>query len=235
MLLSHSSAFQREPDDTQSHLLIIQCDSGHSNSDLIACARYRIYDQRANSIHKPEGNTHVLFVIHLPQQAIDTSFVGFQGDRWISTHIDDLRPPTKTTLQLHETLERSISEVFCSPQDHETSMLEDVLCLESPGYDVQPHEASETLPEVTLPLEQAPRAIKTSGYYHRLHECIQAAVVKDSDWKMGRTIERVAILVDLIPREPSNTLGKYVLKFFIVTNAICPECTYTSTLLLYCR
>ena len=78
------------------YLVIIQCDSGHLNGDLIACARYRIYDLKAR-IH--EGlTTHVLFVINLPQQVASSSFVGFQGDPWISSHIDDLRPPSDNTV-----------------------------------------------------------------------------------------------------------------------------------------
>ena len=77
---------------TQKCLVIIQCDSGHLNGDLIACARYRIYDLNARI---DEGLiTHVLFIIHLPQQVASSSFVGFQGDPWISAHIDDLRPPS---------------------------------------------------------------------------------------------------------------------------------------------
>ena len=32
-------------------LLIIQCDSGHLYSDLIACARYRVDDEREKSSH----------------------------------------------------------------------------------------------------------------------------------------------------------------------------------------
>ena len=98
-LYSCSPAFQRKPGDTQNSLLVIQCDSGHLNADLIACARYRIYDKRAeasqwNKIFKTEGHTHVLFTIHLPRQVLSSSLVGFQGDPWISAHIDVLRPMT---------------------------------------------------------------------------------------------------------------------------------------------
>ena len=74
-------------------LVIIQCDCGHLNGDLIAYARYRICDLRLKS--DPGQITHVLFVIHLPRLfAKSYSFVGFQGDPWISYHIDDLRPST---------------------------------------------------------------------------------------------------------------------------------------------
>ena len=93
---------------------MIQCDSGHLNGDLIACARYRIYDKRAEAAlrNEREGCTHVLFIIHLPRQVTGSSFVGFQGEPWISTHIDDLRPTTDGTIALHKVMGLSISQLF---------------------------------------------------------------------------------------------------------------------------
>ena len=93
---------------------MIQCDSGHVNGDLIACARYRIYDKRAEALHrnKRKGSTHVLFIIHLPRQVVGSPFVGFQGDPWISSHIDDLRPARDSTITLHEAMNVSISQLF---------------------------------------------------------------------------------------------------------------------------
>ena len=89
-------------------MVIIQCDSGHSNGDLIACARNRIYDVRSEK----EGDTHVVFVIHLPHQAANSSFVGFQGDPWISVHIDDLRPTSDSTIMPYEAMDTPISQLF---------------------------------------------------------------------------------------------------------------------------
>jgi hypothetical protein len=89
-------------------LVIIQCDSGHANGDLIACARNRIYDVRSEK----ERDTHVVFVIHLPHQAANSSFVGFQGDPWISVHIDDLRPTSDSTIMPYEAMGTAISHLF---------------------------------------------------------------------------------------------------------------------------
>lgn len=92
-------------------LVIIQCDSGHLNGNLIACARYRIYDLRAKADDKQ--TTHVLFIIHLPHQHVaNSSFVGFQGDPWISSHIDDLRPTSGTGVSAYEAIGLTISELF---------------------------------------------------------------------------------------------------------------------------
>ena len=113
--ISHSPAFQRRAGNAHDSLLVIQCDSGHLNGDLIACARYRIYDKRAETSlrNEKEGCTHVLFIIHLPRQAVGSSFVGFQGEPWISTHIDDLRLTTGGAITLQEVMGVSISQLFC--------------------------------------------------------------------------------------------------------------------------
>ena len=118
--LSYSPAFQRDQLDSRDFLLIIQCDSGDSDGDLIACARYRIYDEgvksmKQNSILECKGNTHVLFVIHLPQQTVHSSFVGFQGDPWVSAHIDDLRHMNSDIVPLSEAMHMPISHLFIRP------------------------------------------------------------------------------------------------------------------------
>ena len=109
-------------DDTEptDNLLIIQCDSGHLYGDLVACARYRIDDERekAHLQRKPNhGVTHVLFIIHLPRREMggnreSSSFVGFQGGSWISAHVDNIRAPSEEDLTLQEALSAPINELF---------------------------------------------------------------------------------------------------------------------------
>ena len=94
----------------EKRLVIIQCDSGHMIGDLIACARYRIYDLRAKA--DQDQVTHVLFIIHLPHHVASSSFVGFQGDPWISSHIDDLRQTTDNAVSADEAIGLTISELF---------------------------------------------------------------------------------------------------------------------------
>ena len=106
----------RREDERQACLLIIQCDFGHADGDLIACARYRIYDMRAKALLQFSSGlshtTHVLFIIHLPVQAVQSSFVGFQGDPWVSCHIDELRRSGEGTLTLEVAQGAPISELF---------------------------------------------------------------------------------------------------------------------------
>ena len=113
----YSPLFQREDGNDYDCLLVIQCDSGHLNGDLIACARYRIYDERVKAlgrkeIQKRKGVTHVLFIINLPHHVSSSTFVGFQGDPWISIHIDDLRPSVGDTIEPSRAITATISELF---------------------------------------------------------------------------------------------------------------------------
>jgi len=281
---SCSPAFQRKLGDTHHSLLVIQCDSGHLNADLIACARYRIYDKRAEASlqNEGEGYTHVLFIIHLPRQLLGSSFVGFQGDPWISAHIDDLRPTTHDMITLHEAMCMSISHLFYgkltaskegreqegeeevpaftdhlyqhdetetevmqvegsppsfqdglgqneemqvegewrsrSPQLEQLEMdisveggtpCEDAKA-DAPGVasDVPKIPEGQIIPEVPV-LHTPPLDRNLHTQFRRLHGCIQPAAsrLQDSSTNKERATKRVAILVSLIPRNPSFPLG----------------------------
>ena len=56
--------------------------------------------------------THVLFIINLPVQVAQSSFVGFQGDPWVSCHIDELRPGEKGAITLEGAQGVAVSELF---------------------------------------------------------------------------------------------------------------------------
>ena len=117
IFITSSPNFLREERHSQPFLVVVQCDSGHLNCDLIACARYRVCDEAIkmkakNTIRGRNDVTHVLFVIRLPQQEVKSQFVGFQGDPWISVHIDDLRLTSETTVIPEQALNTKISELF---------------------------------------------------------------------------------------------------------------------------
>ena len=131
--------------------MIIQCDSGHLYGDLLACARYRIDDERAKiRWREGQGSTHVLFVIHLPRQAEThkTSFVGFQGGSWISAHIDDIRAPPESALTLDDALSSPISQLFYSKTfesaaGSEEPVVEERMDTEA-SFEEEPMEEQET-------------------------------------------------------------------------------------------
>ena len=58
-------------------LLIIQCDSGDVNANLIASARYVVMDEYESVRERLEAPVHVVFVVQLPRKA-GGCFTGFQ-------------------------------------------------------------------------------------------------------------------------------------------------------------
>ena len=97
---------------------------GCVTDDLIACARHRIYDMRASVKREIKNEvvlgTHVLFIIHLPVQTVQSSLVGFQGDPWISAHIDEIRPTPEGNIPLEIAQGLPISQLFYGPFDDPT-------------------------------------------------------------------------------------------------------------------
>ncbi|XP_078611724.1 E3 ubiquitin-protein ligase RNF213-like isoform X2 [Branchiostoma floridae x Branchiostoma japonicum] len=92
----------------QESVLIVQCDSGHTNSNLIACARYCVQDEQTQV-----GNTtaHLVFIVQLPRQP-GGCFVGFQGGKWTCAHIDDLQPPQKNAPDVAQMRGKPISQLL---------------------------------------------------------------------------------------------------------------------------
>ena len=163
-------------------LLIIQCDVGHLNIDLIACARHRIIDERvsAQQINTDQYvPTHVVFIVQLPKQAGGTKFVGFQGAHWHSVHIDDLNPPKDLSFDLPNAFHHSISELF--------------------GVSPAVNSIGESSPPVALQFDAS----------RRLYNLIQKATsrVQDNEKNSYRTIHRIELLMNLIPTNNSANKG----------------------------
>lgn len=177
-----SPAFKRENDDEQKHLVIIQCDAGNVENDLIACARYRIFDQRFNGSILSKARTHVLFIIHVPV-LVTTKVVGFLGDPWVSTHIDDLRAPTDSSPSLDQAMRDPISSLF----------------YRKPEPDMPVAEQITDTPTVTQNL----------GFCSYLHHCIQAAASRIQAADKQRTTGRLPILTALIPDKPPVSIGEF--------------------------
>ncbi len=211
---------QGEEGSDEKHLVIIQCDSGHLHGNLIACARNRIYDLRAKT-----DATHVLFIIHLPRQASKSSFVGFQGHPWISSHIDDPRPPSDTVVSTKEAIEITISELFLGqtvPKFIELRSGNEDNCFESEDEyfdaiehldtcsddefyetmeipDISSTDLSITASSLQPPCEEP--SSHRSPLFRRLHTCIHAAASRLKDTRRKRSTKRVEILIHLIPKE----------------------------------
>ena len=93
-------------------LLIIQCTKADENFDLIACARYRVMDERKKK--ETNGVTHILFIVQLPRVNGGTSFSSFQGGQWVSAHIDDLHVSANIDKVLRSALSNPLHLFFKS-------------------------------------------------------------------------------------------------------------------------
>ena len=175
---------RQDAKDTANRLIVIQCDSGHKNGNLIACARYRIYDERIKALNKNKvqnrvGVTHVLFIINLPHQvSSSSSFVGFQGDPWISYHIDDLRPTSGNTIEPLQAISATISELFIGEYIHDIWPLLDTV-REQPQQQISVAESEEDprtrmmtsspTPERQLEVEKGEESAKGSNKESDVH------------------------------------------------------------------
>ena len=105
------SVFQKE--SVGDRLLIIQCESGHKYTDLIACTRYRVLDERTQALAAdPRNITHVVFIISLPRRRGGTKFVSFQGGMWECYHMDCLMPPKDALTTIQNALYTAINDIL---------------------------------------------------------------------------------------------------------------------------
>ena len=187
-----SEFFQVQSTDS-SRVLFVQCDEGDQHTDLLACARHRLHEERvkAAEIHFREGrqiSLHVVFIIQLPRKA-GGCFEGAQGGLWRSAHIDELRPSTSVeTPNVTSLVGRSVSELFCkSIKTHFGNDAVELAELEE-AMDVQDHEQARTslLPEKFEAMDVT-ESIGNSGSEkvvslgHLLSTCIQEAVSRLDD------------------------------------------------------
>ena len=73
---------------TSQHILMLECDAGHVNGNLISCCRYRIVDIRNDGLK--DSMTCILLLIHLPRKYPKSTFVSFQEHPWNCYHVDEL-------------------------------------------------------------------------------------------------------------------------------------------------
>ena len=164
-----------------SGILVVQCDSGDDNFNLIAGARHILMEESKNA---PEllnlraiAAVHIVLVIQLPRIAGGCrNFVGFQGGNWISTHIDELRPPERYTPSIEDLIDRPISKLFGS---------------ENAGQQNQ-NDGTRLL------------AVKF------LRNCVQAAAcrIDDEGESTVRSTERIELLLHLLPEDFDGREGQ---------------------------
>ncbi|KAL3881514.1 hypothetical protein ACJMK2_027946, partial [Sinanodonta woodiana] len=92
-------------------ILVVQCDSGDTNANLVACARYCILDGHQQMKERRRARCHVVFIIQLPRIA-GGCFTGFQCDLWHSVHLDDLRAQYEDIPSITEMLNKSVGTLI---------------------------------------------------------------------------------------------------------------------------
>ena len=108
-------------------ILIVQCDSGDDNFNLIAGTRHILMEERRNAAELLNLSTiepvHIVLVVQLPRVPGGCrNFVGFQGGKWMSTHLDELRPPGQHTPTIEQLTDRPISDLFGTGSERQQDM-----------------------------------------------------------------------------------------------------------------
>ncbi|XP_078381354.1 E3 ubiquitin-protein ligase rnf213-alpha-like isoform X3 [Oculina patagonica] len=185
-------------------LLIVQCDAGDLSCNLIPCARHLLVEQRTTAEqdflesvgHNPSSFVHVVLIVQLPRLVGGCpTFTGFQGGRWISVHIDELRPPTGQIPAIQFMVDRSVSELFdVAPS---TTQVDDMEVEEE-----QDQEAGTDIDmETTADVSSRDTNLDKVDIVSLLRSCVQAAVARidDESCHPSRSTRRIELMLSLLP------------------------------------
>ncbi|XP_071137105.1 E3 ubiquitin-protein ligase rnf213-alpha-like [Mytilus edulis] len=181
--------FSLEKSMTVDSLLIVQCDCGDQNADLIACARYSIQGELQQIMEKHSGNIHVVLIVQLPRVA-GSNFTGFQCGLWHSLHIDDLRPPPDKMPSFVEMYHKPVSAFFDVYKD-----------MTPPTEDMEMDAEKDEEPDMDV--ESSHEKLKRKEQIDILSlimNCVHSALsmVKDPEKDSPRTTERIRMVLNLI-------------------------------------
>ena len=197
----------------------MQCDAGDVNRNLIPCARHLLVEQRTTveedfkeSVgHDPSSFVHVVMIIQLPRLVGGCEpFAGFQGGRWLSVHIDELRPPTGHIPAIQFMVDRSVSDLFdVAP----TTTRVDKMDVEAPRDDMEVDEQRGE--DIDIEMEASDLASGDAiadrvDNVSLLRSCVQAAVARidDESWRPSRSTRRIELMLSLLPDGRSDGIGK---------------------------
>ncbi|XP_028416584.1 E3 ubiquitin-protein ligase rnf213-alpha-like [Dendronephthya gigantea] len=185
-------------------LLLVQCDNGEANSNLIACCRHLVDDTRRRKIESFDGPVkpiHVVFIIQLPKIAGGCQhFVGFQGGKWQSIHIDELLESSEQLPQIEQLMNRSVSDLFKPVNLASSDDIE--------SMDVDEHYDGDVRME-DIKLEQSDKkrtALSEIKAALLLKNCLQAAAARiyDESAEIDRATKRIEILLEFLPEDDTQ-------------------------------
>ena len=117
---------------------------------------------------------HIVLIAQLPRIAGGCrNFVGFQGGKWMSAHIDELRPPGKHTPSIQRLIDRPISELFSGDPIEEDDSIPAVTvavkllrnCVQAAAckVDSETESAERSIKRIELLLDLLPDDYQTQG------------------------------------------------------------------------
>ena len=78
-------------DTDERNFVLLQCEDGYSNYDLISCAKFNLMEILNELKSHLNPYFHILFIVRLLSTKRNSSFSGYCGLLWNSVHIDELR------------------------------------------------------------------------------------------------------------------------------------------------
>ena len=79
-------------DTDERNFVLIECEDGYSNYDLISCAKFNLMEILNELKSTLNPYFHIIFIVRLLSTKRNSSFSGYCGLPWNSIHIDELRP-----------------------------------------------------------------------------------------------------------------------------------------------
>ena len=180
---------------TSERVLLVQCEAGDMNSELVSCARYLIQERRNfalstyRTVDVDVSRRHLVFIIQLPRVA-GHCFVGFQGGAWTEVHIDELRPANQVlTPSITSLVNRKISSLLGAVPEPNSF---------EPVIETTPDDTGEEPGEGDGTCTRQPPILNAEAV---LRACIHGAVSRldDREESVDNASMRIHILLQLIP------------------------------------
>ena len=146
---------------------------------------------------------HIVMIVQLPRFVGGCqTFAGFQGGRWVSVHIDELRPPTGQIPAIEFMVDRPVSKLFdVAPSTTQCQEME-VGEEEQEPIDIE-METSDHASSGTV--------LDKVDVISLLRSCIQAAVARidDESRLSSRSTRRIEVMLNLLPDDRSQDTSMY--------------------------
>ena len=190
------------------------------NCNLIPCARHLLVEQRTTAEEDfkesvgqdPSSFVHVAMIVQLPRLVGGCqAFAGFQGGRWVSVHIDELRPPTGQIPAIQFMVDRSVSDLFdVAPRTTRLDSMDAEAEKDDMEVEEQQYNEGIDVEMETSDLTSRDVIMDKVDIVSLLRRCVQAAVARidDESWRSSRSTRRVELILNLLPDGGSNGTGK---------------------------